>query len=328
MPEEEDATPENQHIYQVDTPGVPSGPWPPASSQMAKLIQQFNAFDYITVRFDGTRPSGKTLDASRCSQKVPWHSFFHVRLELLGFKGNTFGPILMRITIIEPLLGRGISYFGKWTETSHLADDFMKLLYPGNVSWIGCMLLIYSGASCRKHPDAGNESKPNPPESSSVAPTASLQRLGITIPLSAERMEFMTFMAGKLWGRFDLPVEEVKNELERFSARVAEPPEQVAVELMFAVVRPVGSTTNTDNYPLYEITRAYGKEALPYLWNRLERDGFDARFSRKFLGLIDAELGIPETLRQLQERIEKALSPEKRADWQAAYDYLAQFAPK
>lgn len=85
-PDDEDATPANKHIYQVDTPGVPSGPWPPASTPPAKCIQQFNALEYVTVRFDGIRPSGKSLDASRCSPKVAWHSFFHVEVDTVQGK--------------------------------------------------------------------------------------------------------------------------------------------------------------------------------------------------------------------------------------------------
>ena len=67
---DEDATPENDHIYSIDGPGIAN------SGFVDEYVAKLNFYEFVRVSFDGNKPTGENSDGSRASLKIPWHSHF------------------------------------------------------------------------------------------------------------------------------------------------------------------------------------------------------------------------------------------------------------
>jgi hypothetical protein len=65
---DEDAEAKQDEIYCIDGPGTKRID---ARGRLA-FIKRANFFEFVRVRFDGVKPSGR-VDGSRCSNKIPWH---------------------------------------------------------------------------------------------------------------------------------------------------------------------------------------------------------------------------------------------------------------
>ncbi|MHC4249013.1 MAG: Calx-beta domain-containing protein, partial [Planctomycetota bacterium] len=69
---DEDKTPENDHIYSIDMPGVYN------IRSYDQIIRRLNFYEFVRVRLDGLPlygEQGDSTDSSRCSDKARWHSF-------------------------------------------------------------------------------------------------------------------------------------------------------------------------------------------------------------------------------------------------------------
>ena len=66
--DDEDSTPDNDHIYSIDGPGHAN------DGGHDQYIRRLIFLEYVRVRFDGTAPFGNTNEGSRCSDKASWYA--------------------------------------------------------------------------------------------------------------------------------------------------------------------------------------------------------------------------------------------------------------
>lgn len=68
-------------MYSVDAPGLALGPLGIGST----MFRRFNAYEYVRVSLDGTKPDGNGLLGSQCSPNYSWHSRTTVKMQAGGW---------------------------------------------------------------------------------------------------------------------------------------------------------------------------------------------------------------------------------------------------
>jgi hypothetical protein len=151
------------------------------------------------------------------------------------------------------------------------------------------------------------------------------KRLGIApdAEVTGARRQFIADLSLRYNSIPRISTAEIKQAVETQAAIEQEPPEKVAVEVMFAIQRAFMGGNQRENYPLLDIIEQYGQKASPWLLGRLEWQDVGGEFGREVFDLI-LKIEGKETFRHLVK--ERALrKTDREAHWQKILD---RFGPE